>query len=614
MKKQIISSILSAAFLLNTGIAVRAEKVWEKASDWAVEELNKAQESKLIPKILEKTDLTQMVTREEFAEISVKVYESLAKKTVEEVKENPFTDTANTEILKAYSLGITNGITETEFAPNDNLTREQAAAMLSRAYIKAYDLKELPKIEDKKVFGDDEMISEWAKDSVYFMASKGVIAGIDDSSFAPKYINESEKASGYGCATREQSLLIAVRILDKLSDKDNKTDDITGGQPPLITAEQDNAVTDASKETFTIGFIGGSLTQGGSQWINAVKKFFEERYPDKNIKVVNAGIGGTGSAMGAMRYKKDILDFKPDLVFIEFAVNDNGASEENSKVYMENMVRQSLEAVKIPNIIFLYAPYPVDKDHETYTKWSNGVKWKEEIAKHYGIKSINVYDYMYRDYTEMKKEAPDMTFMDYIDKYYHKSGSGYDVHGGYGKYGEAILEEFEKDINSCFTEPQRKGVKTNAAIANERYRMVYASSPRMHYTKGWNVYTSANAYSGGKQGHDITANAMVFPYFPDGIRQTETKNAMFGYETSPDATAICVSYISSTSGADASVKIDEKSAGTVTCKSIYHNVNYTSKWIDLPKDGKSHKVIFTVDGISESDSVFRFGGIVEKYN
>ena len=53
-----------------------------------------------------------------------------------------------------------------------------------------------------------------------------------------------------------------------------------GGKPPEVSGEQtDMSQIDTSKENFTIGFIGGSLTQGGSKWINAVTEFFENKYP-----------------------------------------------------------------------------------------------------------------------------------------------------------------------------------------------------------------------------------------------------------------------------------------------------------------------------------------------
>ena len=623
MKRKILSVVFALAMAINLSVVSYAEEeTWTpQASDWAMEELLKAQNANLVPDMLKEKDLTQKTTREEFAEISVKVYEALAKKEAEAVNENPFTDTQNEQILKAYNLGITNGMTETTFEPDSFLTREQAAVMLSRAYEKAFELDKLPEYDAPEPFADDDMISDWAKEAVYYMAANGIITGMDDNMFAPKYTTDEEEASGYGSATREQSLLIAVRIYDKfaVADEDTSEDDeklpAEEEQPGQEEEVTDDTETDSDKEDYTIGFIGGSLTQGGSTWINAVKNFFAEKYPDKNIVTINAGIGGTGSQMGATRYEKDILDFNPDLVFIEFAVNDTGASEDDSKIYMEAMVRQSLKAAKIPNIIFLYAPQPCEKDSELYTKWSNGVKWKEEIATHYGIKSINIYDYMYDEFTEEKKENRDMTFTDYLGEYYHESGTGFDVHGGYSKYSEAIVKELTDNFDECMTAPKNVSVKTNSTITNYRYEHVFAASARMNYTKDdWTLYTKSNKYNGGISEYSIPDSFLAFPYFPDGVRQTEKAGAMFGYETTPGATAICVSYVSSTRGAKASVTIDEQTAGTVSCNSIYQGVNYQTSWIELPNDGKSHKVIFTANITGDAEGVFRFGSVIERFD
>ena len=118
------------------------------------------------------------------------------------------------------------------------------------------------------------------------------------------------------------------------------------------------------------------------------------------------------------------------MVVIEFAVNDVGKDETNSKAYMESMIRQAKKLSKEPVIIFLYAPLPVEEGSEQYGKWLQGVTCKEEIAKHYGIKSINVYDYMQKDYNNIKKEKNYNSFTDYLKTMYTPSGSGFDVHGG----------------------------------------------------------------------------------------------------------------------------------------------------------------------------------------
>lgn len=165
------------------------------------------------------------------------------------------------------------------------------------------------------------------------------------------------------------------------------------------------------------------------------------------------------------------------------------------------------------------------------------------------------------------------------------------------------------------TEPKAKGVKTNAAIANSSYTYINASSSLMHYTKDhWNLYTGENYTGEGlPSGCDLPGNAFSFPYFPTGVKQTESDGAMFGFMSTPGARQFCISYISSTKGASAEITIDGNSAGTVTCNSIYENVNYTTAWIDLPNDGKSHKVIGTV-GIGGDYTVFRLGAIIQRFN
>lgn len=65
-------------------------------------------------------------------------------------------------------------------------------------------------------FADDQHISGWAKDSVYFMNANGIILGVENNNFAPKNITTDEEARGYANATREQALSIAVRMVETL--------------------------------------------------------------------------------------------------------------------------------------------------------------------------------------------------------------------------------------------------------------------------------------------------------------------------------------------------------------------------------------------------------------
>ncbi len=197
---------------------------WGNASEWATAELEKADELGLIPTSLYGADLTADITRAEFAAVAVKVYEALANGEAIPAVINPFTDTNDVEILKAYNIGAVNGTSATTYSPNDLLNREQAATMLTRVFKKismpgwtlATDSQFTLPYEKPALFADDADISDWAKDSVYFMVANGIINGVGNNKFAPKNVTSADEANGYANATREQALIIAVRMVENL--------------------------------------------------------------------------------------------------------------------------------------------------------------------------------------------------------------------------------------------------------------------------------------------------------------------------------------------------------------------------------------------------------------
>ena len=188
-------------------------------SDWATFELFDAYRYDLIPEKLIEENLALPVRRDEFAAVAVKLYEAMSGKKAESVSVNPFTDTNDPEVLKAYSLGIVNGISATQFAPRNKLNRQEAATMLTRVY-KAVKIAGWTLAGDSNFkldytmpdrFEDDANIDAWAKDSVYFMAANDIIRGLSKNKFGPKNTTSAEEASGYANASREQALIISVR-------------------------------------------------------------------------------------------------------------------------------------------------------------------------------------------------------------------------------------------------------------------------------------------------------------------------------------------------------------------------------------------------------------------
>ena len=168
---------------------------------WAKDQVNEAIASGLVAAGLGE-DYRVKITRAQFAATTVKLYEAMSGEKVPAAAENPFTDTSDSVILQAAELGFVYGITDDTFAPDSLVTREQAAAMLSRVYTKLGG--ELPAVE-ATTFDDDGSVSDWARDSVAFMSDKGIVSGMGDNCFDPQ-----------GSASIEQALSIALRMFKNL--------------------------------------------------------------------------------------------------------------------------------------------------------------------------------------------------------------------------------------------------------------------------------------------------------------------------------------------------------------------------------------------------------------
>ena len=159
-------------------------------SDWAVSDVKKAEALN----ITEKGKVyrySMSITREEFCELIYNYCYNVIKEVDTVTEENKFTDTTNSKIIRLNAMGIINGKTETDFAPNDLLTREEAAVILNRMVNKTIPV---PVTEMYFNFDDESSISGWASDSIQVMCNMGVMNGVGNNKFAPKETYTTEQA------------------------------------------------------------------------------------------------------------------------------------------------------------------------------------------------------------------------------------------------------------------------------------------------------------------------------------------------------------------------------------------------------------------------------------
>lgn len=212
--KKTLSLVLTMSILLSSfsTIVIADNSISSKASDWAKSEIESAYNNGVLPPMLKGADMTKFATREELCELAVLLYEKLNGKVVPIPEKNPFMDTKNGQIMKAYSLGITSGTSATTFEPNTIISREQVATMFGRAIQKIYPIMDYSEIGAPN-FMDKADISSWALSHVLFLSKRGIIKG-DAGKFMPRAITKEQKKNGYGTTTREQAIAISVRMLN----------------------------------------------------------------------------------------------------------------------------------------------------------------------------------------------------------------------------------------------------------------------------------------------------------------------------------------------------------------------------------------------------------------
>ncbi len=117
----------------------------------------------------------------------------------------------------------------------------------------------------------------------------------------------------------------------------------------------------------------------------------KEIYPYAVINIINTSIGGENAVSGADRFDSDVLVHKPDVLFIDYSLNDRGAGLEASKEAWVSMIGKALnDSIKI--ILFTPSPDTRMDILEPNNILEQHSKQVRNLASHYEIGLIDSYD------------------------------------------------------------------------------------------------------------------------------------------------------------------------------------------------------------------------------
>ena len=192
---------------------------------------------------------------------------------------------------------------------------------------------------------------------------------------------------------------------------------ITTGDETRMANVLDRA---AKGEEITVAYIGGSITEGyhdnltlaeDEKWAKMTNNWLSEQYPDATFNYVNAGLSGTPSILGNMRLERDVLASEPDIVFVEFAVNDGNATAYHNAY--ESMVRTLLTQDKDIAVVLLFTI--VESGHTCQ-------EYMTKIGENYNLPMISLPNSLWVEMQEGR-----MTWDDYSgdQSHPHVEGSKY---------------------------------------------------------------------------------------------------------------------------------------------------------------------------------------------
>ncbi len=136
-----------------------------------------------------------------------------------------------------------------------------------------------------------------------------------------------------------------------------------------------------------IAYLGGSITEAEG-WRVLSRQWFQKNHPSARVTEIRATLSGTGAECGACRLREHVLAHGPDLVFVEFAVNGTGNSEQRSIRTVEGIVRQIRNEDPDTDICFVYAISGSSLKVIQEGKEPRVMQLMDRVADHYGIPSI----------------------------------------------------------------------------------------------------------------------------------------------------------------------------------------------------------------------------------
>lgn len=237
----------------------------------------------------------------------------------------------------------------------------------------------------------------------------------------------------------------------------------------------------AAGQPVTIAALGGSITEGfhssspEKSYAGIMRKWWEERFPNTDIRYINAGIGATDSYLGIHRVRRDVLAYEPDFVIVDFTVNDR-AEEFYGRSY-EKLIRTLLAAESKPAVVLLFM---------TMEDGTNAQEFHSKVGEKYRLPMISYGNVVLAEIQEGQYRWVDISPDDI-----HPNDRGHEIAGGLVRayldriYGECMEGSADEPTSGAEAEAVQADILDSAdtkPLAENGWKKVDLH-PHLHH--GW---------------------------------------------------------------------------------------------------------------------------------
>lgn len=145
-----------------------------------------------------------------------------------------------------------------------------------------------------------------------------------------------------------------------------------------------------------------------------------QKYPNAVINVITTGIGGENALQGAQRFKDDVLSLKPDVVTIDYSLNDRGPGAPAVRSAWKSMVVSAKEAGVLV-ILLIPTPDLIEDILDPNANLAIHARQVRELAKELDVKLVDSY----QKFLDLKAKGTDL--QPYMSQNNHPNRAGHQV-------------------------------------------------------------------------------------------------------------------------------------------------------------------------------------------